>query len=92
MTADALRKVGNQPLIYSPSNPHELLAGFQYLMSTTDGGMHWKKLSPDLGYPKGVTPPPPGTAPAGGRGGGGGGGPQPAARSNRSRRRASRPA
>ena len=22
-------------------------------MSTTDGGMHWKKLSPDLGYPKG---------------------------------------
>jgi hypothetical protein len=24
-------------------------------MATTDGGMHWKKLSPDLGYPKGVT-------------------------------------
>ena len=27
-------------------------------MSTTDGGAHWKKISPDLGYPKGVTPPP----------------------------------
>src|SRR6266576_6651582 len=27
-------------------------------MATTDGGMHWTKLSPDLGYPKGVTPPP----------------------------------
>src|SRR2546427_7395594 len=26
-------------------------------MATTDGGMHWTKLSPDLGYPKGVTPP-----------------------------------
>ena len=25
-------------LICSPTNPHELLAGFQYLMSTTDGG------------------------------------------------------
>lgn len=36
------------PLAFSPSNPHELMAGFQYLMSTTDGGKHWKKLSPDL--------------------------------------------
>jgi hypothetical protein len=57
-TSLALRKVGNQPIVWSPTNPHELLVGFQYLMSTTDGGMHWKKLSPDLGYPKGVTPPP----------------------------------
>jgi hypothetical protein len=52
-----LRKVGNQPLAFSSTNPRELLVGFQYLMSTTDGGMHWKKLSPDLGYPKGVAPP-----------------------------------
>ncbi len=57
------RKVGNQPLAFSQTNPRELFAGFQYLMSTTDGGMHWKKLSPDLGYPKGVTPPKPGTTP-----------------------------
>jgi hypothetical protein len=56
-TSLALRKVGNQPIAWSPTNPHELLVGFQYLMSTIDGGMHWKKLSPDLGYPKGVTPP-----------------------------------
>src|SRR5256885_16428367 len=27
-------------------------------MATTDGGMHWSKLSPDLGYPADVTPPP----------------------------------
>src|SRR5216117_4445374 len=27
-------------------------------MATTDVGMHWTKLSPDLGYPKDVTPPP----------------------------------
>jgi hypothetical protein len=26
-----------------------LLAGFQFLMATTDGGVHWRKLSPDLG-------------------------------------------
>ena len=43
-----LRQVGNQPLGWSPQDPHELLAGFQYLMATTDGGEHWKKLSPDL--------------------------------------------
>ena len=73
VAADSLRKVGNQPLIYSPTNPRELFAGFQYLMSTIDGGMHWTKLSPDLGYPKGVTPPPPAEAAAGGRGGAGGG-------------------
>jgi len=66
------RKVGNQPISWSATNPHELLTAFQYLMSTTDGGMHWKKLSPDLGYPKGVTPPPPAAA-GGGRGGRGGG-------------------
>jgi photosystem II stability/assembly factor-like uncharacterized protein len=63
-SADALRSVGNQPLLFSPTNPRELFAGFQYLMSTTDGGLHWKKLSPDLGYPKGVTPPKPGETPA----------------------------
>jgi len=61
--AAGLRKVGNQPLGFSPTNPHELLAGFQYLMASTDGGMHWKKLSPDLGLPKGAKPPTPGTTP-----------------------------
>src|SRR5207249_3325943 len=67
-----LRKVGNQPMLWSPTNPRELLVGFQYLMATTDGGMHWKKLSPDLTYPKGVTPPPPSATPPAGRGGPGG--------------------
>jgi photosystem II stability/assembly factor-like uncharacterized protein len=65
-TSLALRKVGNQPMAFSATNPHELLLGFQYLMATTDGGAHWKKLSPDLGYPKGVEPPP---RTVGGRGG-----------------------
>ncbi|HET6893925.1 MAG TPA: hypothetical protein VFH72_00915 [Candidatus Baltobacteraceae bacterium] len=36
------------PILFSPSNPHELLAGAQYVMSTTDGGMHWRALSADL--------------------------------------------
>ncbi len=48
----------SQPLAFAPWNQHELIAAFQFLMATTDGGMHWTKLSPDLGYPKDVTPPP----------------------------------
>ena len=52
-----LRVTRSQPLLWAPWNRHELLAGYQYVMATTDGGAHWSKLSPDLGYPKGVTPP-----------------------------------
>ena len=53
-----LRATSTNPLVFAPWDAHELLAGFQYLMATTDGGMHWKKLSPDLGWPKGEVPPP----------------------------------
>ncbi|MFI5311614.1 MAG: hypothetical protein ACHQQ3_10295 [Gemmatimonadales bacterium] len=65
-----LRTAFSQPIAFAPWNQHELLAGFQYLMATTDGGAHWKKLSPDLSWPKGVTPlpdtavRPPGSFPA----------------------------
>ncbi len=52
-----LRTSRSQPLLWAPWNPRELLFGTQYVMATTDGGVHWTKLSPDLGYPKGVTPP-----------------------------------
>ena len=57
-TSLGLRRTGDQPMIFSRSNPRELLAGFQYLYSTTDGAVTWKRISPDLGYPAGVTPPP----------------------------------
>jgi photosystem II stability/assembly factor-like uncharacterized protein len=46
-----LRQGISEPLVWAPWNQHELLAGFQYLMATTDGGVHWRKLSPDLGLP-----------------------------------------
>lgn len=52
-----LRTTSSQPLAFAPWNQHELLAAFQFVMATTDGGAHWKKISPDLGYPKGVKPP-----------------------------------
>lgn len=58
-SAQGLRKVTNQPLLWNPRNPHELLTGFQYVMATTDGGLHWKKLSPDLTLAKGEKAPAP---------------------------------
>ena len=67
-----LRTAFSQPIMFAPWNQHELLAGFQFLMATTDGGTHWTKLSPDLTYPKGMKPfpdtgvRPPGSYPAGG--------------------------
>lgn len=36
------------PILFSASNPHELLAGSQYVLSTTDSGNTWHVLSPDL--------------------------------------------
>ncbi len=54
-----LRTSFSRPLVFSQTNPHELLAGFQMLMATTDGGMHWRAISPDLTHPKGWKPPKP---------------------------------
>jgi photosystem II stability/assembly factor-like uncharacterized protein len=53
-----IRTTSSQPIMFSPLNPHELLAGFQYVASTTDGGVTWTRLSPDLTYPRGESPPP----------------------------------
>ncbi len=53
-----LRTGFSQPLVWAPWNQHQLLAGFQYLMGTVDGGMHWTKMSPDLTVPKNPPPAP----------------------------------
>jgi photosystem II stability/assembly factor-like uncharacterized protein len=66
-----LRSSFSQPITFAPWNQRELITGFQYVMETTDAGMHWTKISPDLTTPKGVTPlpdtvpSPPGSFPRG---------------------------
>ena len=35
-------------LVMSPSEKSALFLGTQYVMKTTDGGLHWEKISPDL--------------------------------------------
>jgi photosystem II stability/assembly factor-like uncharacterized protein len=52
-TALDLRWNSENPLTFNATDPHELFAGFQYVMSTTDGGAHWRKISPDLGIANG---------------------------------------
>ncbi len=36
------------PLVFSPSEPGTLYYGSQYVLKTTDGGLTWKEISPDL--------------------------------------------
>ena len=35
-------------LVFSPIDKNALYLGTQYVMKTTDGGLHWEKISPDL--------------------------------------------
>ncbi len=44
----------SQPLAFAAWNKRQLLAAFNFVTSTLDGGVTWKKLSPDLGVPKGM--------------------------------------
>ncbi|PYO87404.1 MAG: hypothetical protein DMD66_10390 [Gemmatimonadetes bacterium] len=48
----------SQPIAFAPWNPRELVAAFQFVMTSIDGGAHWVKISPDLGYPKDTVPTP----------------------------------
>ncbi|MGC2265242.1 MAG: hypothetical protein WA608_00480 [Candidatus Acidiferrales bacterium] len=36
------------PLVFSPQDPHTLYLGAQYVMKTTNGGVNWSQISPDL--------------------------------------------
>ena len=86
-----LRRTNDQPIIFSRSNPRELLLGYQYLYATTDGAVNWKRISPDLGVPPagalaagtGAASGAAAAPPAAGRGGrGGAGGAPPSATIN----------
>jgi photosystem II stability/assembly factor-like uncharacterized protein len=35
-------------LVFSPADQKTLFLGTQYVMKTTDGGLHWQQISPDL--------------------------------------------
>jgi photosystem II stability/assembly factor-like uncharacterized protein len=45
------RSVNNAPMAFSPHDPRTLYYGTQFMISTTDGGMTWNEISPDLTAP-----------------------------------------
>jgi photosystem II stability/assembly factor-like uncharacterized protein len=46
------RTTSSMPLVFAPWNQHQLIAGLNYVVTTTDGGAHWTRISPELGIPK----------------------------------------
>ncbi len=55
ITKEKYRYPWTAPLIFSFTEPNTLYFGSQYAMKTTDGGLHWQEISPDLtGDPHGV--------------------------------------
>jgi photosystem II stability/assembly factor-like uncharacterized protein len=42
------RLAWTHPIIFSAANPKQLLVGAQYVLSSTDYGQSWQRLSPDL--------------------------------------------
>ncbi|HVX39158.1 MAG TPA: hypothetical protein VHB25_06240 [Gemmatimonadaceae bacterium] len=58
-----LRATSDAPMKFAPWNKHMLIAAFQSLWSTTDGGAHWTALSPDLTLRPGEKPPVRGSTP-----------------------------
>lgn len=42
------RASSNSPVVFSPEDPHTLYHGTQFVLETTDGGMNWREMSPDL--------------------------------------------
>ena len=52
--ATKARSTSSMPLVWAPWNQRLLLAGLNFVTSTTDGGAHWTRLSPDLGIPMGM--------------------------------------
>jgi photosystem II stability/assembly factor-like uncharacterized protein len=53
------------PITFSPRDPHTLFFGAQFVLKTTDGGLTWKEISPDLTTRPANAPQPPKSADGG---------------------------
>ncbi len=61
-----LRTTSDQPIVFAPWNKHMLIAAFQSVWTTIDGGAHWTSISPDLAVRPDAPRPPNGGPPVGG--------------------------
>jgi photosystem II stability/assembly factor-like uncharacterized protein len=58
LTQRKYRAPWTPPLVFSPVEKTTLYFGTQFVLKTTDGGLHWTQISPDLtGAKPGATPP-----------------------------------
>ena len=48
------RSTSSAPITFAPWNPKLLIAAMNVVYTTTDGGSHWRKISGELGIPKGL--------------------------------------
>jgi len=48
ISARKYRAPWTPPLVFSPVDKTSLYFGTQFVLKTTDGGLHWKEISPDL--------------------------------------------
>jgi photosystem II stability/assembly factor-like uncharacterized protein len=53
------RSVNNAPMFFSPQDPHTLYYGTQFMLKTSNAGMTWDEVSPDLTDVPGRTQTPP---------------------------------
>jgi photosystem II stability/assembly factor-like uncharacterized protein len=51
-----IRTDRTEPLMFSPNDPHSLYFGASRLFKTTDGGVHWSTISPELSRDKPAMP------------------------------------
>lgn len=42
------RTAWETPILFPPRDPHTILFGAQFVVKSTDGGLNWKEISPDL--------------------------------------------
>jgi photosystem II stability/assembly factor-like uncharacterized protein len=42
------RTAWETPILFSPRDPHTIFFGAQFVVKSTDGGLNWKEISPDL--------------------------------------------
>lgn len=48
MSPPSYRAAWETPIVFSPRDPHTLYFGAQFVLKTTDGGLNWREISPDL--------------------------------------------
>ena len=53
--ASGARTTSSQPVLFAPWNPAKLFVGLNFVAASSDGGVHWTRLSPSWEFPRDST-------------------------------------